>query len=221
MANPINPNILKLLVGKSPTTISHSPSLPLFHQDLYLQNFISSAFYSLNFHPSQIIIHKSPSQTIARLLLYSNPSITPLFHTPTLFSLSYPSLSLKNYLTISSFSSLFYPLSLNEINYVSFNSFVKTKKNIKLDNIILIQYLDLVENIHTRNKLKKLNKKINKMKNNNKEVQLSDFQSLPYPKKKISYISNLYNNKFYKISNTHINKKSKKISFQIKQYKYA
>ena len=65
----------------------------------------------------------------------------------------------------------------------------------------LAKSLDLVENIHTRNKLKKLNKKINKMKNNNKEVQLSDFQSLPYPKKKISYISNLYNNKFYKISN--------------------
>ena len=199
MANPINPNILKLLIGKSPTTISYSNNLELFHEDLYLKNFISSAFYSLNFHPSDIIIHKTPNSIITRLQLYANPSITPNYQLPTIYSfINTNSINIFNQKNTYNYSHLFYPLSLININYISYKSFIKSKKNHKFNNNILHNYLNQTNNISTKNKIKQMNIKINKLLMNSKEFNLSQYKPLPYPKKKISYILNLYNKKFKK-----------------------
>lgn len=199
MANPINPNLLKLLIGKSPSTISYANNVELFHEDLYLKNFISSAFYSLNFHPSDIIIHKTPTSIITRLQLYANPTITPNFKIPTVtLNTKIKNLYLMNNVKSLNFSHLFYPLSLLNINYISYNSFIKSKKNHLTNNIILHNYLNKSQSIPTKNKLKQFNLKINKLLQNNKEFYMSQYKPMPYKIKKLSYILNIYNKKYKK-----------------------
>ena len=80
MANPINPNLLKLHIGRSPSSISLASDLPSLHNDLLIKKFVSGFFFSLSYLPSHVTLHRTPSHTYARVIVHPQtiPSVSHL-----------------------------------------------------------------------------------------------------------------------------------------------